>query len=115
LKKKHVTPYWKTNYDYNLAERTTVIYYYKQNWRKIVVEIECSKSAKSEAEDEKIDCSSKDATLTSKKLEKDGTSRRHLQNEEEVQNLTNTYIKKIDELLVVKEAEIMKSKRYIVI
>jgi len=28
--------------------------------------------------------------------------------EEEVQNLTNSYIRKIDELLVVKEAEIMK-------
>jgi ribosome recycling factor len=28
--------------------------------------------------------------------------------EEEVQNLTNTFIRKIDELLVVKEAEIMK-------
>jgi ribosome recycling factor len=34
-----------------------------------------SKSAKSEAEDEKIDCNArKDAILTSKKLEKDGTS-----------------------------------------
>jgi ribosome recycling factor len=28
--------------------------------------------------------------------------------EEEVQNLTNAFIRKIDELLVVKEAEIMK-------
>jgi ribosome recycling factor len=28
--------------------------------------------------------------------------------EEEVKNLTNTFIRKIDELLVVKEAEIMK-------
>jgi len=28
--------------------------------------------------------------------------------EDEVQNLTNTFIRKIDELLVVKEAEIMK-------
>ena len=44
-----------------------------------------------------------------KKLEKDGTSEDICKSaEEQVQNLTNTFIKKIDELLAVKEAEIMK-------
>ena len=44
-----------------------------------------------------------------KKLEKEGTSEDICKTaEDEVQNLTNSYIRKIDELLVVKEAEIMK-------
>jgi ribosome recycling factor len=44
-----------------------------------------------------------------KKLEKDGTSEDICKSaEDEVQNLTNNYIKKIDELLAEKEAEIMK-------
>ncbi|MDO8315961.1 MAG: ribosome recycling factor, partial [Flavobacterium sp.] len=51
----------------------------------------------------------KDANTDIKKLEKEGTSEDICKSaEEEVQNLTNTFIRKIDELLVVKEAEIMK-------
>ncbi|WP_269237757.1 ribosome recycling factor [Flavobacterium flavigenum] len=70
-----------------------------------------AKQAKSEAEDAKIGIrnSRKDANTDIKKLEKEGTSEDICKSaEEEVQNLTNTYIKKIDELLAVKEAEIMK-------
>ncbi|WP_427875388.1 ribosome recycling factor [Flavobacterium sp. MMS24-S5] len=70
-----------------------------------------AKQAKSEAEDAKIGIrnSRKDANTDIKKLEKEGTSEDICKSaEEEVQNLTNAYIKKIDELLVAKEAEIMK-------
>ncbi|WP_278020268.1 ribosome recycling factor [Flavobacterium ginsengisoli] len=70
-----------------------------------------AKQAKSEAEDAKIGIrnSRKDANTDIKKLEKEGTSEDICKSaEEEVQNLTNSYIKKIDELLVAKEAEIMK-------
>lgn len=70
-----------------------------------------AKQAKSEAEDAKIGIrnSRKDANTDIKKLEKEGTSEDICKSaEEEIQNLTNTYIKKIDELLAVKEAEIMK-------
>ncbi|MDY0988915.1 ribosome recycling factor [Flavobacterium sp. CFBP9031] len=70
-----------------------------------------AKQAKSEAEDAKIGIrnSRKDANTDIKKLEKEGTSEDICKSaEEEVQNLTNAYIKKIDELLAVKEAEIMK-------
>ncbi|MCG9792181.1 ribosome recycling factor [Flavobacterium algicola] len=70
-----------------------------------------AKQAKSEAEDAKIGIrnSRKDANNDIKKLEKDGTSEDVCKSaEDEVQILTNNYIKKIDELLVVKEAEIMK-------
>ncbi|WP_418264238.1 ribosome recycling factor [Flavobacterium faecale] len=70
-----------------------------------------AKQAKSEAEDAKIGIrnSRKDANTEIKKLEKEGTSEDICKSaEEEVQNLTNSYIKKIDELLAVKEAEIMK-------
>ena len=66
---------------------------------------------KSEAEDAKIGIRNarKDANTDIKKLEKDGTSEDICKSaEEEVQTLTNSYIKKIDELLAVKEAEIMK-------
>ncbi|AWG21110.1 ribosome recycling factor [Flavobacterium faecale] len=72
---------------------------------------ELAKQAKSEAEDAKIGIrnSRKDANSDIKKLEKDGTSEDVCKGaEESVQTLTNSYIKKIDELLVVKEAEIMK-------
>jgi ribosome recycling factor len=72
---------------------------------------ELAKQAKSEAEDAKIGIRNarKDANTDIKKLEKDGTSEDVCKSaEEEVQNLTNTFIKKIDELLVAKEAEIMK-------
>ncbi|MBF4493767.1 ribosome recycling factor [Flavobacterium sp. JLP] len=70
-----------------------------------------AKQAKSEAEDAKIGVRNvrKDANSDIKKLEKDGTSEDVCKSaEEEVQNLTNTFIKKIDELLAAKEAEIMK-------
>ncbi|MFB9078656.1 ribosome recycling factor [Flavobacterium procerum] len=70
-----------------------------------------AKQAKSEAEDAKIGIrnSRKDANTDIKKLEKEGTSEDICKSaEEEVQNLTNAYIKKIDELLALKEAEIMK-------
>ncbi len=72
---------------------------------------ELAKQAKAEAEDAKIGIRNarKDANTDIKKLEKDGTSEDICKSaEEKVQNLTNTFIKKIDELLVVKEAEIMK-------
>ena len=70
-----------------------------------------AKQAKSEAEDAKIGVRNvrKDANTDIKKLEKEGTSEDICKSaEEQVQNLTNTYIKKIDELLAAKEAEIMK-------
>lgn len=70
-----------------------------------------AKQAKAEAEDAKIGIrnSRKDANTEIKKLEKDGLSEDICKNaEESVQELTNSYIKKIDELLAAKEAEIMK-------
>ena len=72
---------------------------------------ELAKQAKVEAEDAKVGIRNarKDANTEIKKLEKDGTSEDICKSaEDEVQNLTNTFIRKIDELLVVKEAEIMK-------
>lgn len=72
---------------------------------------ELAKQAKAEAEDAKIGIRNarKDANTDIKKLEKEGTSEDICKNaEDEVQNLTNAFIKKIDELLVEKEAEIMK-------
>jgi len=69
------------------------------------------KQAKSEAEDAKIGIrnSRKDANTEIKKLEKNGLSEDTGKDaEEEVQQLTNSYIKKIDDLLALKEAEIMK-------
>lgn len=70
-----------------------------------------AKQAKAEAEDAKVGVRNarKDANSEIKKLEKDGLSEDVCKGaEEEVQELTNSYIKKIDELLVLKEAEIMK-------
>jgi ribosome recycling factor len=72
---------------------------------------ELAKQAKAEAEDAKIGIRNarKDANTDIKKLEKEGTSEDICKSaEDDVQNLTNAYIKKIDELLVEKEAEIMK-------
>lgn len=69
------------------------------------------KQAKVEAEDAKIGVRNarKDANTDIKKLEKDGMSEDVCKSaEEDVQKLTDSYIKKIDELLVHKEAEIMK-------
>ena len=70
-----------------------------------------AKQAKSEAEDAKVGIRNarKDANTEIKKLEKEGTSEDICKSaEDEVQNLTNSFIKKIDELLVIKDAEIMK-------
>jgi ribosome recycling factor len=70
-----------------------------------------AKQAKVEAEDAKIGVRNvrKDANSDIKKLEKDGASEDLCKDaEDEVQTLTNSFIKKIDELLVHKEAEIMK-------
>lgn len=70
-----------------------------------------AKQAKVEAEDAKIGIrnSRKDANTDIKKLEKEGTSEDICKTaEEEVQTLTNAFIRKIDELLVHKDAEIMK-------
>jgi ribosome recycling factor len=70
-----------------------------------------AKQAKVEAEDAKIGVRNarKDANTEIKKLEKDGMSEDVCKSaEDEVQTLTNSYIKKVDDLLVLKEAEIMK-------
>lgn len=69
------------------------------------------KQAKAEAEDAKIGVRNarKDANNDIKKLEKNGLSEDVCKSaEEDVQKLTDSYIKKIDELLSHKEAEIMK-------
>ncbi|WP_116790475.1 ribosome recycling factor [Flavobacterium psychrotrophum] len=70
-----------------------------------------AKQAKAESEDAKVGVRNarKDANTEIKKLEKDGMSEDVCKSaEEDVQDLTNAFIKKIDELLVLKEAEIMK-------
>ena len=70
-----------------------------------------AKQAKAEAEDAKIGIRNhrKDANSDIKKLEKDGTSEDLCKNaEDDVQKMTDTFIRKIDEHLVNKEAEIMK-------
>jgi ribosome recycling factor len=72
---------------------------------------ELAKQAKAEAEDAKIGVRNvrKDSNNEIKKLEKEGTSEDVCKSaEDEVQNLTNSFIKKIDDLLAEKEAEIMK-------
>lgn len=69
------------------------------------------KQAKAEAEDAKISIRNarKDANTDIKKLEKEGTSEDICKTaEDDVQKLTDAFIKKIDEHLVIKEAEIMK-------
>ncbi len=69
------------------------------------------KQAKTEAEDAKIGVRNarKDANTEIKKLEKDGMSEDVCKSaEDDVQKLTDSYIRKIDELLSHKEAEIMK-------
>ena len=70
-----------------------------------------AKQAKIESEDAKIGIRNvrKDANTDIKKLEKKGTAEDFCKKaEDEVQNLTNAFIKKVDELLSAKEAEIMK-------
>ena len=70
-----------------------------------------AKQAKIEAEDAKVGVRNarKDANNDIKKLEKEGVSEDACKNaEDEIQTLTNSFIKKVDEVLVSKEAEIMK-------
>ena len=69
------------------------------------------KQAKAEAEEAKIGIRNhrKDANSDIKKLEKDGTSEDLCKKaEDDVQKLTDVYIKKVEEHLALKEAEIMK-------
>ena len=69
------------------------------------------KQAKHEAEEAKIGVRNhrKDANTDIKKLEKEGVSEDACKTAEEtVQKMTDNFIKKIEEHLVVKEAEIMK-------
>lgn len=72
---------------------------------------ELVKQAKAEAEDTKVGIRNarKDANTEIKKLEKNGLSEDISKSaEQDVQNLTDTYIKKVDELFAAKENEIMK-------
>jgi ribosome recycling factor len=69
------------------------------------------KQAKAEAEDAKISIRNarKDANTDIKKLEKEGTSEDICKTaEDDIQKLTDSFIRKVDEHLVTKEAEIMK-------
>ena len=69
------------------------------------------KQAKAEAEDAKIGIRNarKDANTDIKKLEKEGTSEDICKSaEEDIQKLTDGFIRKVDEHLAIKEAEIMK-------
>lgn len=69
------------------------------------------KQAKSEAEDAKIGIRNarKDANNDIKKEEKNGVSEDVCKDaEDRVQKLTDSYIKKIEDILAVKEAEILK-------
>ncbi|MDM1395772.1 ribosome recycling factor [Myroides odoratimimus] len=70
-----------------------------------------AKQAKSEADDAKVGIRNarKDANNDIKKEEKNGTSEDICKDaEERVQKLTDGYVKKIDDILAAKEAEIMK-------
>lgn len=69
------------------------------------------KQAKVEAEDAKIGIRNarKDANTDIKKLEKEGTSEDVCKTaEDDIQKLTDGFIRKVDEHLATKEAEIMK-------
>ena len=70
-----------------------------------------AKQAKAESEDAKVGIRNarKDANTEIKKLEKEGTSEDICKTaEDDVQKLTDSFIRKIDEILATKEAEIMK-------
>ena len=72
---------------------------------------ELVKQAKAEAEDAKVSVRNdrKGANTEIKKLEKDGLSEDVAKNSEvDIQELTDKHIKQIDQMLSVKEAEIMK-------
>ena len=69
------------------------------------------KQAKAEAEDAKVSIRNarQEANKEIKKLEKEGASEDLCKSAEaDVQELTNSFVKKVDELLAQKEAEIMK-------
>ena len=69
------------------------------------------KQAKGEAEEAKISIRNarKDANTDIKKLEKEGTSEDICKSaEDDIQKLTDAFIRKVDETLSIKEAEIMK-------
>ena len=69
------------------------------------------KQAKAESEDAKIGIRNarKDANTDIKKLEKEGTSEDICKTaEDDIQKLTDGFIRKVDEHLAAKEAEIMK-------
>ena len=69
------------------------------------------KQAKAESEDAKISIRNarKDANTEIKKLEKEGTSEDVCKTaEDDIQKLTDVFIRKVDEHLAIKEAEIMK-------
>lgn len=69
------------------------------------------KQAKAEAEEAKIGIRNhrKDANSDIKKEEKEGTAEDICKKaEDDVQKLTDSFIKKIDDILAIKEAEIMK-------
>jgi len=71
---------------------------------------ELVKQAKAEAEDSKVGVRNdrKNANSEIKKLEKDGLSEDLAKNTEvDIQELTNSFIKKIDDMLSAKEIEIM--------
>ena len=68
------------------------------------------KRAKTEAESARIVIRGlrKDANDTAKKLEKDGTPEDEIKKlENDIQNLTNDYIQKIDKIIAAKEKDIM--------
>lgn len=68
------------------------------------------KKAKAEAENTKISIRTfrKEANTTGKQLEKEGVPEDDIKKlEAEIQHLTNSYIERIDKLLVIKEKEIM--------
>ena len=69
------------------------------------------KTAKSEGENAKVSIRSqrKDANDMIKSLKEEGLSEDEVKNSEEsIQKLTDTFTKKVDELVAVKEVEIMK-------
>jgi len=68
------------------------------------------KKARAEAENSKVVIRSarRDAKETAKKLEKDGTPEDEIKKlENDIQNLTDEYIQKIDKILAAKEKDIM--------
>ncbi|MFA8451330.1 MAG: ribosome recycling factor [Bacteroidales bacterium] len=72
--------------------------------------IDLAKKAKNEAEDAKVSIrnSRRSGNDEAKKLEKEGLSEDESKRlQEKIQDLTNDYIKKVDEILAAKETDIM--------